>query len=247
MEVQCITFRTYISINIPLTFCLSKRTKLLSFKPTKTPLSSLLSSLFQSKHTRLNSMFLVGNIAENRRRQQAVIVWKEIREALVRTKWLCREGIVSDGDVLLDKEMVIDDDEDEVLNAQTIEVVGELKSILQSQGKGVAQKKVESLRNLRRPPVEAAIKASIVKGRGKAAFHLDHQMNRMFSWQLLEAAWCLTNIAAGEPEQTKALIPALPMLIAHIGAVSNFKQHFAYIWRYLPSPVKSKVASQVLC
>ncbi|KAF6139553.1 hypothetical protein GIB67_015510 [Kingdonia uniflora] len=157
-------------------------------------------------------MFLVGSVAGNRRRQQAVIVGKEIREALVRMKWLCREGIVSDGDVLLDKEMV------------------------------------ESLRNLRRllsksgiPPVEAAIKASTVKGGGKAAFHLDHQRNRMFSWQLLTAVWCLKNIAAGEPEQTKALIPALPMLIAYIGAV--FKQHFAYIWRYLPSPVKSKVAS----
>ncbi|KAF6137205.1 hypothetical protein GIB67_030969 [Kingdonia uniflora] len=76
-------------------------------------------------------MFLVGNVAGNRRRQQVVIVGKEIREALLRTKWLCRKGIVSDGDVLLDKEMVIDD-EDEVLNAQTVEAVRELKSVLQS-------------------------------------------------------------------------------------------------------------------
>lgn len=35
--------------------------------------------------------------------------------------------------------------------------------------------------------------------------------------QLLEAAWCLTNIAAGKPEETKALLPALPLLIAHLG------------------------------
>lgn len=35
--------------------------------------------------------------------------------------------------------------------------------------------------------------------------------------QLLEAAWCLTNIAAGKPEETRALLPALPLLIAHIG------------------------------
>lgn len=35
--------------------------------------------------------------------------------------------------------------------------------------------------------------------------------------QLLESAWCLTNIAAGKPEETKALLPALPLLIAHLG------------------------------
>ena len=37
--------------------------------------------------------------------------------------------------------------------------------------------------------------------------------------QLLEAAWCLTNIAAGKPEETKALLPALPLLIAHLGGL----------------------------
>ena len=35
--------------------------------------------------------------------------------------------------------------------------------------------------------------------------------------QLLEAAWCMTNIAAGKPEETKELLPALPLLIAHLG------------------------------
>ncbi|MED6119368.1 Importin subunit alpha-9 [Stylosanthes scabra] len=39
--------------------------------------------------------------------------------------------------------------------------------------------------------------------------------------QLLEAAWCLTNIAAGIPEETKALLPALPLLIAHLGEKSS--------------------------
>lgn len=38
-----------------------------------------------------------------------------------------------------------------------------------------------------------------------------------FTWQLLEATWCLTNIAAGEPAQTRALLPVLPLLIAHLG------------------------------
>jgi hypothetical protein len=39
----------------------------------------------------------------------------------------------------------------------------------------------------------------------------------MLLLQLLETAWCLTNIAAGQPEETKALLPALPLLIAHLG------------------------------
>ena len=47
----------------------------------------------------------------------------------------------------------------------------------------------------------------------------------MFSLQLLEAAWCLTNIAAGEPEETKSLLPALPLLIAHLGG-----QFALYSW-----------------
>lgn len=37
--------------------------------------------------------------------------------------------------------------------------------------------------------------------------------------KLLEAAWCLTNVAAGKPEETEALLPALPLLIAHLGGL----------------------------
>lgn len=42
--------------------------------------------------------------------------------------------------------------------------------------------------------------------------------------QLLEAAWCVTNIAAGGPEETKSLLPALPLLVAHLGGI---------VWYYL--------------
>ncbi|KAH9291302.1 hypothetical protein KI387_043507, partial [Taxus chinensis] len=38
---------------------------------------------------------------------------------------------------------------------------------------------------------------------------------------LLEAAWCITNIATGDVEQTRALLPALPMIIAHLGEKSS--------------------------
>ena len=41
--------------------------------------------------------------------------------------------------------------------------------------------------------------------------------NSTSTLQLLEAAWCLTNIGAGRPEETKSLLPALPLLIAHLG------------------------------
>ncbi|MFS7964213.1 putative armadillo-like helical protein [Helianthus anomalus] len=47
----------------------------------------------------------------------------------------------------------------------------------------------------------------------------------MFVTQVLEAAWCLTNIAARTPEQTKSLLPTLPLLIAHLGDVSKRKRH----------------------
>ncbi|GJT72142.1 2-isopropylmalate synthase A-like protein [Tanacetum coccineum] len=43
-------------------------------------------------------------------------------------------------------------------------------------------------------------------------------MNRLMStMQLLEAAWCHTNIPAGKSEETRALLPTLPLLIAHLG------------------------------
>ncbi|GKC03514.1 putative reverse transcriptase domain-containing protein, partial [Tanacetum coccineum] len=45
--------------------------------------------------------------------------------------------------------------------------------------------------------------------------------------QLLEAARCLTNIAGGKSEETRAFLPILPLLIAHIGGVKGdyYKYH----------------------
>ncbi|GMP85170.1 hypothetical protein CsSME_00038438 [Camellia sinensis var. sinensis] len=83
-------------------------------------------------------------------------------------------------------------------------------------------KRVAALRELRRllsrsefPPVEAALKAGAVPllVQGLSFGSPDEQ--------LLEAAWCLTNIAAGKPEETKALLTALPLLIAHLGEKSS--------------------------
>uniref|UniRef100_A0A2N9IAJ0 Importin subunit alpha n=1 Tax=Fagus sylvatica TaxID=28930 RepID=A0A2N9IAJ0_FAGSY len=84
------------------------------------------------------------------------------------------------------------------------------------------QKRVGALRDLRRllsksefPPVEAALKAGAIPILVQClSFGSPDE-------QLLEAAWCLTNIAAGKPEETEALLPALPLLIAHLGEKSS--------------------------
>ncbi|GMP85178.1 hypothetical protein CsSME_00038438 [Camellia sinensis var. sinensis] len=105
----------------------------------------------------------VGNVAANRRRQLAVTVGKERREALMRTKRLCRVGV---NDV--DSDMMIDE-EQSVLDDQTFTAVEELKLAIAYQGKGAMAKRVAALRELRRllsrsefPPVEAALKAGAV-------------------------------------------------------------------------------------
>lgn len=162
----------------------------------------------------------VGNIASMRRRQHAVSVGKERREALVRTKRFCRDGFVEKCDSS-DREMIIDEEQAE-LDAQTTRTVEELKSSVLYQGKGAVQKKVDLLRDLRRllsrseiPPIEAALQAGGIPILAQClSFGSPDE-------QLLEAAWCLTNIAAGEPEQTKALLPALPLLVAHLGEKSS--------------------------
>ncbi|GKC69044.1 importin subunit alpha-9, partial [Tanacetum coccineum] len=164
---------------------------------------------------------VVGNTAAQKRRQNAVSVGKERREALFRTKRLCRVGVSSEIDVPDDSDMMIEE-EQSILEAQTSSAVEELQLALTFQGKGAVQKKVNALRELRRllsrsefPPIETAIKSGAVPLLAQClSFGSQDE-------QLLEAAWCLTNIAAGQPEETRALLPALPLLIAHIGEKSS--------------------------
>uniref|UniRef100_A0A2P2KU24 Importin subunit alpha n=1 Tax=Rhizophora mucronata TaxID=61149 RepID=A0A2P2KU24_RHIMU len=168
-------------------------------------------------HRREPIKSLVGNVAAQRRRQNAVAVGKERRESLVRAKRLCRAGTSDDNDVPVENEMMIDE-EQSVLETQTEAAVEELKSVLSFRGRGAMQKVVGALRELRRllsssefPPVEGAVSAGAIPLLVQClSFGSPDE-------QLLEAAWCLTNIAAGKPEETKALLPALPLLIAHLG------------------------------
>ncbi|CAL0299586.1 unnamed protein product [Lupinus luteus] len=166
----------------------------------------------------------VGNVAGSRRREHAVTIGKERRESLVRAKRLCRVGIgggESEGDVPAESEMIIDE-EQSILESQTSLAVEKLKSAIAYQGKGAVQKRVSALQELRRllsrsefPPIESALKAGAVPILVQClSFGSPDE-------QLLEAAWCLTNIAAGNPEETKALLPALPLLTAHLGERSS--------------------------
>lgn len=70
----------------------------------------------------------VHNSAASRRRQHAITVAKDRREALIRTKRLCRDGILDD-DVALEGDMVIEE-EKEALETQISETVKGLKSAL---------------------------------------------------------------------------------------------------------------------
>lgn len=160
----------------------------------------------------------VGNAAVQRRRQHAVSVAKERREAMFRTKRLCTEGFTNDMDVAINGDMMIEE-ESSLLEAQTSSVVEELKLAISSKGK---ENTVNALRELRRllsrsefPFVEIALKSGAIPLLAQClSFGSQDE-------QLLEAAWCLTNIAAGKPEETKALVPTLPLLIAHLGDKSS--------------------------
>lgn len=74
----------------------------------------------------------VHNAAAQRRRQHAIAVGKERREALIRTKRLCRVAVADDSEVLLEGDMLVDE-EKAVLDSQTSQTVEDLKSALSYQ------------------------------------------------------------------------------------------------------------------
>ncbi|CAI7788752.1 unnamed protein product [Closterium sp. NIES-54] len=83
-------------------------------------------------------------------------------------------------------------------------------------GAAVQQERVETLKALRQllsanhnPPLGAAVRCGAVPLLAEClAFGAPEE-------QLLEAAWCVTNIASGEAEETRAVLPCAALLIAH--------------------------------
>nr|XP_043612656.1 importin subunit alpha-9-like [Erigeron canadensis] len=174
-----------------------------------------------TSHRRQPIKHTVGNGAVQRRRQHAVSVAKQRREAMFQTKRLCREGVRVDMDVVSNGDMMIEE-EPLILEAKTTSAVEDLKVAVSLKGKEAVSEKVNALRELRQllsrpdfPFVEVAIKCGVISLLAQClSFGSEDE-------QLLEAAWCLTNIAAGKPEETKALVPTLPLLIAHLGGCSS--------------------------
>lgn len=74
----------------------------------------------------------VRNTAANRRREQAIAIGKERREALMRAKRVCRAPLSGSDEVAAeDGDMVIDEGKAD-LGARTTQAVEELKSALSS-------------------------------------------------------------------------------------------------------------------
>jgi len=159
----------------------------------------------------------VGKVAGQRRRQQALTVGKDRRESVVRAKRLRRADPAEHGNdsgIQLGAVGIDDDAAYKILEEKTVTAVHNLKNL----GKGTPAKKIEALQSLRQllsctafPPVHVAVQAGVVP------LLVDCLAFGASDDQLFEAAWCLTNIASGDPEQTRAVVPALPLLILHLG------------------------------
>ncbi|KAL2623521.1 hypothetical protein R1flu_003726 [Riccia fluitans] len=162
----------------------------------------------------------VGNQAGQRRRQQAVQIGKERRDAVVRAKRLRRGDGIQNGDFLESHDLHMEGDVSgtNFLEEKTLTAVQALKEAAAATGKDASRKKIEVLRQVRSllssnasPPLSVAVQAGVVP------VLVDCLAFGSSEEQLLEAAWSLTNIASGEHELTRAVLPALPMLISHLG------------------------------
>jgi hypothetical protein len=75
----------------------------------------------------------VHNTAASRRREQAVAIGKERREALMRAKRVCRTPLSGSNEFAIEDGDMVIDDEKSGLETRTAQAVQELKSSLSSQ------------------------------------------------------------------------------------------------------------------
>eukprot|EP00899_Mesostigma_viride_P018419 jgi/Mesvir1/26579/Mv16232-RA.3 len=162
-----------------------------------------------------------------RRRDDAVAIRKERKEVLLRAKRIRRDE---------DSAMPAGADGD----GNTMELGGEalerecVSAVQRLEKSGATQDVVSSLRHLRRllsqgeePPVGAAVRAGAVPLLCAALA----PSPRWSEEAALEAAWCLTNIAAGDDgECSAALAPALSLLAAHINAGGSLPLVEQCVW-----------------
>ncbi|GJS46964.1 importin subunit alpha-9-like protein [Tanacetum coccineum] len=142
-------------------------------------------------HRRSKSTMAIGsveNAAKQKRRQHAVSVVKERREATFRTKRLCRDGVSVDMDVASYGGMLIEE-EPSVLDAHMGSTVEELKLAVSFESEFLF--------------VKIALKRGVMPLLGQCLKFGSEDK------QLLEAARCLTNIAGGKSEETRAFLPTL--------------------------------------
>ncbi|XP_002985897.2 importin subunit alpha-9 [Selaginella moellendorffii] len=161
----------------------------------------------------------VASGAGQRRRKLAVALSKERRDAAVRAKRMRRSQDVEDG-----MEMYCEGDEDSriALENDVKSAVAELVSASQDISKGASNRKLEALKKVRRflscsslPPVSVAVEAGLIPVLVECLKFGSSEE------QLLEASWCLTNIAVEDVQQQEDLLMPVPLLIAHLGENSS--------------------------
>jgi hypothetical protein len=81
----------------------------------------------------VGSLVAVHNTAASRRREQAVAIGKERREALMRAKRVCRTPLSGSNELAIEDGDMVIDDEKSGLETRTAQAVQELKSSLSSQ------------------------------------------------------------------------------------------------------------------
>ncbi|GJN05740.1 hypothetical protein PR202_ga23401 [Eleusine coracana subsp. coracana] len=84
-------------------------------------------------HHRGAIKFSVHNSAASRRREQAIAIGKERREALMRAKRVCRAPLSGSDEAAMEKGDMVIDEEKSDLDARTAQAVEDLKSAFSSQ------------------------------------------------------------------------------------------------------------------